>query len=254
MTDSDEHTLTVTDALRRLEPSLPGSVRYRLENSLDHIERASRLFDIDREMASFRAITGEEEASTALIKAIQLRGYEHAREFNPRNHVHKAAVMACVDAVTTSMIPILGEFQLIFNFDRSRIDVKIPLSAFGVDGDFAIQPVEPLGFVHSRPGIKERNLYDDVLYGLAEKASFDGIKKMVFAVANARNGLLYASDSALPRSQATREAIRSRERRALTMLVLSVMVLQTRDHLPTVREATLAFLSIISRLPEDDGT
>jgi hypothetical protein len=50
-------------------------------NALDHFERSAKLFEKDREMASFRAITGEEEAATAFMKAIQLRKYPHAEEF-----------------------------------------------------------------------------------------------------------------------------------------------------------------------------
>lgn len=247
--------MTVEDALRRLEPDLPGTVRHRVKNALESFDRSSRLFEIDKEMASFRAITGEEEAATALIKSVQLRGYEYADLFNPWNHFHKAAVIACVGAVATTLKPILGEFQLVFDFDKRRIDVKVPLSAFGIQGSrpLAMQPVEPLGVTFSRPGVKSQNLYDDILKNLAEDASFNDIKKMVTAAAKDRNRLLYASDSAVPRSMATELSIRNRKRRAHTLLVLAIMVLQTRDHLPMVREGILAFLGIISRLPLEDA-
>jgi hypothetical protein len=186
---------------------------------------------------------------------VYLRRYEHARKLNPRDHVHKAAVMACVGAVAVTLRPILGEFQLVFDFEKRRVDVKIPLSTFGVKGgeDYAIQPVEPLGHTFTRPGVEERNLYDEVLHGLAEQGSFESIKKMVSVTANDRNRLLYASDAAAPRSKATTKSVQNRKSRALTMLVLSIMVLQSREQLPMVREAILAFLGIIARLPEEAG-
>lgn len=255
MTEDSEATTTVGDALRRLTGVLPGSVKHRLTSSLDHIDGAFRLFEMDREMASFRAITGEEEAATALIKAIQFRGYEHARTFNPRNHVHKAAVMVCIDAIATTLQPMLGEFRLTFDFNKPRIDVKVPLSSFGVESgaDLAVQPVEPLGLVHIRQGINERNVFDDVLSKLAENASFESIKTMVSAAASSRNSLLYASDAAPPKSRATEQSILRRKQRAQTMLILSVMVLQTREHLPMVRQAIFALLGIISRLPAEEA-
>jgi hypothetical protein len=249
-----EPTPTVEAALQRLAPKLPGAVRHRLLSALDHLERSLLIFDVDREMASFRAITAEEEAATALILAIRLRRYQQAKQFNPRSHQHKAAVMACVSGIASTMIPVLQEFQIVFDFGRKRIDVKVPLSNFGVRGgeDLAIQFVEPLDLVYSRPGREGSNLFDDALVKLAERASFENIKKMVSAQANARNTLLYASDSELPKSKATREGITNRKNKALTMLVLGVMVLQSRKHLALVRDAIPAFLGVISRLPAEE--
>jgi len=246
-----EVILSVEAALRRLAPKLPGAVRLRLLSSLDHLERSFLIFDADKEMASFRAITAEEEAATALMLAIRLRRYRQAKEFNPRSHQHKAAVLACVGAIASTMISVLQEFQIVFDFDRKRIDVKVPLSNFGVRGveDLAIQFVEPLDLVYSKPGREEANPFADALAKLAEKASFDNIKKMVSTQANARNTLLYASDSELPKSKATLESIANRKHKALTLLVLAVMVLQSPKHLALVRDSIPAFLSIISRLP-----
>lgn len=110
---------SVEVALRRLQPQLPGVLQYRLQNTLDHFERSFALFDIDREMASFRAITGEEEAATTLMESIHLRKYQFAKQFNRRDHRHKAAVMACVVAIGSSLQPLLKEFKLVFNFQKN---------------------------------------------------------------------------------------------------------------------------------------
>jgi hypothetical protein len=230
-----------------------GAVKFRLLNTLEHFDRSSRLFGSDREMASFRAITGEEEAATALIKAIQLRRYRHAEEFKPRDHQHKAAVIACVMAIAKAVFPILREFQLVFDFQRKRVDVKIPLSNFDLAGleHLAIQPVEPLDFVHTREGLSETRLFEEVLEGLATQSNFNSIKRMVSEQANARNRLLYASDSSLPYSQATQISIENRKRNALILLVLAVMVLQSRKHQGLVRQTILAFLGVISKLPPE---
>jgi hypothetical protein len=227
---------------------MPGAIKLRLLSTLDHFDRSFRLFDVDREMASFRAITGEEEAATALIKAIQIRRYPHADKFNPRDHQHKAAVIACVMAIATQITPILKEFQLTFDFEKKRVDVKVPLSNFDVAGgeNFAIQPVEPLDLLHRS---SEAKPFEEALKSLAERSNYDNIRRMVSAQANARNTLLYASDTALPTSRVTRDGIANRKNRGLVLLVLAVMVLQTRKHQALVRQAIDAFLGVISRLP-----
>ena len=239
--------------MRRLQPNLPGSVKHRFLNALNHFERAEKIFEVDREMASFRSITGEEEAATALMKAIQLRGYENAKKFKPYNHVHKAGVIACVVAIGLTLQPMLEEFQLTFDFEKKRADVRIPLSNLGVAGGekMVLQPEEPLSLIHSRPGIPEERLFSDALSKLAEKGSFDDIKKFVSHRANDRNTLLYASDAKLPVSQATLDTLRNRKGRALLLLTLTVMVLQSSKQQGMVRQATFAFLEVISKLPPD---
>lgn len=207
----------------------------------------------DREMASFRAITGEEEAATALMMAVQLKGYPGADRFNPRNHHHKAAVVACVVAIGKTLQPVLAEFQLTFHFEKGRIDMKIPLSTFGVanaDG-LGLQFVEPLGLLHVREGVPGDKVFAEALSGLVDGSEFANVRKLIAAQANSRNRLLYASDKALPKSEATAEGLENRKNRALTMLVLTVMVLQSSTHQAMVTQAVPAFLSVISKVPED---
>lgn len=112
--------------LKRMAQKLPGAIGVRFTSTLEHIDRARTLFPIDREMASFRAITGEEEAATALMMAIQSKRYQGADQFKAWNHQHKAAVIACVMAVSRTLQPLLKEYQLIFDFEKCRIDVKVP--------------------------------------------------------------------------------------------------------------------------------
>ncbi|MGE4307305.1 MAG: hypothetical protein AB7E24_25120 [Novosphingobium sp.] len=251
-TSQESEIERVEQALRRLQVKLPGVLRYRFESTLDHLDRAFTLFEIDREMASFRAITAEEEAATALIRCIQLRRYNFSNKFNPRHHQHKAAVMACVMAVGSTLQPMLKNFQLIFDFSLPRIDLQVPLSNFGVAGGdkYALQFVEPLDLVHTREGISETELFDDALRGLAERSKFEHIKGLVSAQANARNTLLYASDSAPPVSNATLEILKGRRNRAVALLILTVMIWQKKEEQALVRHAILAFLGVMSKLPE----
>jgi hypothetical protein len=112
-------------------PKLPKAIGFRFRNVLNNIERAQGLITVDREMASFRAITGEEEAATALMMAIQVKRYPGAEKFKARNHVHKAAVLACVIAIGRTLQPLLKEYQITFRAEEGRIDLKIPLQISG---------------------------------------------------------------------------------------------------------------------------
>lgn len=139
-------------------------------------------------------------------------------------------MLACVAAVTHTLRPILQEFQLVFDVRTPRIDVRLPLSDFGVEGgeNIALQPVEPLEMVHTKDGVPEDALFSEALKSLAEQSSFESVKALVATQANARNTLLYASDCALPVSRATLADLKTRRDRELTLLILTVMGWQRR--------------------------
>lgn len=243
----------ISGHLHRMAPRLPGNIRHRLLNCLENFDRARVLLAIDREMASFRAITGQEEAATALMLAVQLRRYAGSKKFNPWSHQHKAAVMVCVAAVRNEIVLLLKNFQLTFNFDKRRVDMKIPLSNFNVEGgeEFWLQPSEPLDLLHTKEGRTGAQLFAGALANLASHSQFTDIKKLVAAQANSRNGLLYASDAALPKSKVTAEGIEQRQWSSVAMLVLAIMVLQSRKHMALVRDTLPAFLGVISHLPSE---
>ncbi len=190
-----------------------------------------------------------------MMLAIKARKYPHAKSFNPRSHQHKAAVLACVIAISNDIAPVfLKEFQLNFDFNKKRIDVKVPLSNFDVLGGkgYSLQPVEPLDLLHTKPDLNGARLFDRSLASLAEQSHFEDIKELVAAQAKARNNLLYASDSGLPLSKATWADIEKRQRMAITLLSLAIMVLQCRKHQALVCEAITAFLGAIGKLPKEE--
>lgn len=243
------------EALQRMTPKLPKAIGMRFHSTFNHIERAKAIFDIDREMASFRAITAEEEAATALMMALQAKEYPNADKFKAWSHPHKAAVLACVMAIAGTLQPVLKEYQVVFRFDKARIDIKIPLSNFNVarGEDIALQPVEPLGMLHSRAGVKEDSVFHDALTRLANGQGFEDARTLIRTRANARNTLLYASDSKLPLSRANLESLSIRENSALILLSLAVMVIQAKGHQPMVKQAIPAFLRVIGRAEQDNA-
>lgn len=238
-------------SLRRLSGKMPRSVETRIGSSLNHFEKSIVLRDIDLEMASFRAICGEEEASSAVISALHHRKYENANRLNIRSHQHKWAIIACMIALSLPLQTMLGGSKLQIDFANGRIDLKIPLSNFGVSGGdtFELQPVEPLDFVHAKDGIEENYLFEEELAALAVGMKYDSIKELVKATANSRNQLLYASDKELPESKATSQDLDVRRSRAMALLVIAVMILQSNKKMAMVRQALPAILKVIGKLP-----
>lgn len=254
--DAESDLDKIAQWLRELSTRVPRSVATRIGSTLNHFEKSRALREADLEMASFRAICGEEEAAAAIISALYHRKYSNASTLNIKNHQHKWAIVSCMLALSESLRPILSKFYLEIDFTNVRIDVKIPLSNFGAVGGEAkvVQPDEPLGIFYYNPEKDADYAFEDKLAALAKGEKFESIKGMVAAMANSRNRLLYASDTELPRSEDTSQQLDARHSRAITLLVIAVMILQSNKKLATVRQALLAVLTVIGKLPAAAGS
>lgn len=225
--------------------NLPRPVRLRAENALRGFDKARVLFPIDREMASFRAITAEEEAAAALFKSFQIRRYPGADVLSTKDHYAKAALGPFIQAVKHSLAP-NGEFTMEVTLDWSKpsIEVSLPISQFGGPQEYMIVLSEPLGMVGHRENQPAANFYDR---SLAVVAGSRQLHKMIASEANARNRLLYASDSTLPESKATLASIDARQQRAEIALFLCIAVLQIEGHQAMGTQGIAAFSKLVGR-------
>ena len=124
---------SMREALRRAVANLPTQVRLRAENAFDGFDRALALLSIDREMASFRAITAEEEAAAALFRSLQLRAYPGSECLNLGNHRHKAALGPFIQAVKVALAA--GHdmnLRITIDWSQPSLEVSISLSEVGV--------------------------------------------------------------------------------------------------------------------------
>lgn len=233
------------EAIRKLA----SPVRYRAENALDGFKRAKALLPIDREIASFRAITAAEEAASALIRSLQLRDYPGAHLVDLRKHPHKAAVPFFLDAVRHE---IAGDREIdltvTLSADPPKLTVALPVRQFvNLPDDLAnvhIELTDPLGMVGSKPGVQEGDYFDAAVQRVAGSRKVD---KLIASEANARNRILYAHDGGLPRSQATLQAIEQRERSAKLCLLLAIAVMQVDHHQGMALQCLAGFLKVIGR-------
>lgn len=229
--------------------NLPGPIRYRAENALDGFRRAKELFPLDREIASFRAITAAEEAASALIRSLQLRDYPNADNIDLWRHPHKAAVYFFLSAVRHE-IARHQDMTLTIRLSAAppRLTVAIPVRQFGEFPPdmqtYQIELVDPLGMTGSRPGVAEDDYFDAAVQKIAGSRKVD---KLIATEANGRNRILYAHDGGLPRSQATLEGIEHREGGAKLCIMLAIAVMQVDHHQGMALQCLRGFLKVIGR-------
>ncbi|WP_334656160.1 hypothetical protein [Sphingomonas panaciterrae] len=229
------------------------TVRYRALNSLEGFRRAKRLFDLDREMASFRAITAEEEAVTALFKALQVRGYTGAEKLNSRSHQHKAAAPFFMNAVLHS-VAANREVKLTISIavKPPSVTVALPLNQFdklrNLPADLHMELVHPLDMVRSRHGVPAGDYFDE---SVAAAAGDRNVDKLILKAANSRNKILYAHDSGLPASRITISGIEHREASALRFIIYAIAVLQVDGKQALAQQCLDGFLKVLGRQPPE---
>ena len=87
--------LELTEIQKRIETlvlTTPARAKHSARSAIRHIQKAWLIRELDREMAVFHAITGEEEAATAIIYSLKRHNYPGSDQLNPHSHVHKNAV------------------------------------------------------------------------------------------------------------------------------------------------------------------
>ncbi|WP_420143962.1 hypothetical protein [Sphingobium sp.] len=237
------------DGVRALLPKalgrLPREVRLRGQNSLEGFRKAKELLNVDREMASFRAITAEEEAASALFVSLKRQGYDGADKINLKDHYTKAALGPFIQAVAHSLShDEKFNISLSINASEPSIEVAIPVDQFGGPDDIIIKLEHPLGMLRKVGDLPASDLYDKSLEYVSGSRK---LHKLIASEANARNRLLYASDSNLPSSKVTIEGINQRQKRAEIALFACIAVLQTNHKQAMATQCIAAFLKVIDK-------
>lgn len=238
------------EVLKLAVAKLPKPVRMRAQSSMDGFDRAFVLFEIDREMSSFRAITAQEEAAAALFRALQVRNYPGADRLDLKRHDHKAAVWPVLDAARMAIGAGFRdiEFQLLAEPPKIRVSLKLAKYVENLPKDLAAVHLElanPLDILRSVGGMPDD--FGAEIQKIVELHDETSIRAHVRSVANSRNKILYASDQSLPKSGATLEGLAQRKKQAVMALCLCVGVLQTRLHQNYALQALDCFLRILDK-------
>lgn len=257
MVMSDAQKSNLRDGIRQAIEKLPNPVKMRARNAFEGFDKARQLLAVDREIASFRAITAEEEATSALFRSLQLRKYPGSERLSLYSHPHKAALAPFIAAVKMAIVGEDGSIniQLTLDIAKPEVVISVRFTEFGVvipgRDDLSLQLVEPLGLLGVKEGISPANFYDRQFAKVADTVNVRHIMDFIKTEANARNRLLYASDTSLPTSKATEETIEFRQRRADTSLLLAIAALQVETHQAMAVQGIAAFLKMVGKALEE---
>jgi len=152
-------------------------------------------------MAVLRCITAEEEAATALFRALRRRKYLRAETLNAHNHLHKNAVTPFFEAIERTfgaVVKAMPDVQFFVDLKgrRPRLALRQRIVDAVTGEDFWAYPQPPLNFLLQsgavgRPEQKE-NFLDGILQ-IVREAKADSVRDYLRQRANDRNCVLYAT-------------------------------------------------------------
>lgn len=224
--------LRIEEAIEKLK--VP-RVRNACRNAFNHLCKAWTQHPIDAEMSAFRAITAEEEAATAVIRALRHRNYPNSEKLSDRNHVHKSALWPFITAVSDKMVEknVAAPTMALKVDGDPRVELSVDIgSQAGLDRPLWGTPDEPFNFSmwSDRTGPFKLHDFSEELFALASGKGTCDIEAYVKAEANARNQLLYASEKGIPSVMFGDAYLLARRRRVITLLVLTIAIMQTTVH------------------------
>lgn len=235
--------------------------RWAALNAIRHTNRAWMLRESDPSMAAFRAITAEEEAATALFRALRRLGYPSAEKLQPRNHLHKNAVVPFLGAVWDQLVPALNRLAprgFSVSIDKKdlkpRIVVKLKTTIGGVE--YEAEPIPPLELRVTEgqflvdgmldPATEKPVEFEQKIAEQAASAGAASVKTYLKQRANLRNQVLYAGETGYPLVRTPIEPF-LRLGRGNTLLILKIFLLVDGYDVQQsfARQCLLAFLKAL---------
>lgn len=220
--------------------------KHAARNALYHIQKAWEIKDIDSTMAAFRAITGVEEAATAIFHALKRRKYNHAKLLNKDRHFHKAAVYPFLLAIGQMFAGLEIRTQLRYDKNDTNSTLQIALSFPTISHlrDQWFSPVPPLHTL-----ILVNNHVHDFSRQIENIVSKGNAKNMLEyskELAHMRNRLLYASSEGCPYVKSPIEPyIEFQERIVLLFLKVYLLIDPHKEQQLFVQQALNAFIKTL---------
>ncbi len=227
-----DHHHALEEAVAKIEPP---RVRHPSRHAFVHLKKAWQLHPVDAEMSLFRAITAEEEAATALIRALKAQKYPGSEHLNDRQHPHKAAIWPFLDTVRNFLHEknVLEPRISLVMKERPRVELSVDIGTrTGLDEPLFATPDEPLNFVmrSDQNGPFEVHTFEKELQTLAEGKGALNILKHIQSEANLRNRVLYASEGGIPNVAFQDTLLQTRLMRVTAILTITIAVMQTPAH------------------------
>ncbi|WOC28068.1 hypothetical protein LY624_19500 [Pseudoalteromonas sp. N1230-9] len=228
-----------------------GPAGYAAKSSIQHLHRAFELADSMPEISAFLAITAEEEASTALFQALKNKKYTASKALKKNVHKHKAGVYPFLMLVGETLNILKHELPIEITFeipsDENNELIKTRMFIGGVNGiDTYIYPDPPLNLVSVDPSGKAKDYLRDVKK-VAQDKGISSIFGHIKEVANIRNKMLYASDTAIPCVRSIGELLERHLGATFLIHIIYLFVVQNPKQ-NIVEECLNVFMKIQHRL------
>lgn len=227
--------------------SSPG--KHAGRSAIFHLGRAWQIRASDPEMAAFRALSAEEEASTAIIHALKRKQYVGARRLSVRNHGHKNAVALLVRILPSAIPREVGKIELTIRFPESH--ERSPVVWLLFPGKFNPQklwvaPTPPLNFSWTLNG--EQHDFSEELALFAAAMKVDRLLDFVRERANERNRILYAGPEGIPvMDPASTEAMLVETRNQVFDLLLVYLLIEKHPLQLFVQQCLDVFIDAIGK-------
>ena len=226
--------------------------KHSARNAIRHIKRAWKLREIEPEIAVFCAITGEEEAATAIFHSLKRQNYLGADQLKPHNHVHKAAVFPFFIAAGLALAPAVNELvpKVEIDTNSETPQIKLRFKVMTPEGERHLYPLPPLHFSFRRNG--EIYYFSDEFQRIADSNQISSIDKQIKILANERNELLYAHDGGiLTFTEPIDGIIKDGLDKIFKMLIVFLLIDQYSESQWFVQQSLNAFLTVLGKLPPE---
>ena len=243
---------TQIDSLKEHIKKQKSPSRHSLMNAWEYIRKADMLFDIDKNMSAFCAITAEEEAATGLLKLIKERRYPDSDRLQPNQHPHKVAVFFVLKALWLHLSRPGGAIHTIqvTGYDQEKLQLR-GFTNFLPQGLFIVFDPLPLNLVATDPNGQPYN-YQPQVDELTSKTESGKLSKHIKSEANDRNLILYADQNGLPSVEMKETFIRVREKRVEIISHLYVLIAQHKEQQPLVESFTKVFARLIQSVKNNE--
>lgn len=170
----------------------PTKVKNRYLKAQEHYNKALKLFSIDDEMSFIRLVAAEEELVVAVFEILKIKSFEEigfVKKF--KNHLVKISLAPILILIRYKFEDIVfhnkqpGKFKLVIDEGSVKLSLKI-------DHREIITPI-PANITIGSPDHSDviNSLYRDFMNRIPN----DNIREFIFSRADARNKILYSSDS-----------------------------------------------------------
>ena len=231
------------------------------ENAILHLEKAWEIRNIDKEMAVFRGITAEEEASVAIFYCLKSHQYVNANKLQFKLHSTKLGLYPFLRHVGNFLSGTLFTDSSPFENHRLIIievsDRKAIELVFKIKGqDLDVRPLPPLHFNISDHKTGEIKTFDIDFKKMYLGDNYTDSLKYIKDVANQRNRLLYANSAGKPQVNGDIEKYLDVQKMKVFLFIIIILLIdpweKTQGSSGFVQQALDSYLLLLERIEKEE--